>query len=101
MFIFFVFFCILVCLVFGVAQLDFVIIVLFFIEDGVNFFLEYLQFYWEELENLVQSKKIVVIGIFDLDKIQLEQLYQWVQVKDGQITMFLGGSCFLVFVVYY
>lgn len=70
-----------VCLVFGVVQLDFVIIVLFFIEDGVNFFLEYLQFYWEELENLVQSKKIVVIGIFDLDKIQLEQLYQWVQVK--------------------
>ena len=51
------------------------------IEDGVNLSLEHLQPYWEELENLVQSKKIVAIGTSDLDKTQLEQLYQWAQVK--------------------
>lgn len=29
----------------------------------------------------MQSKKIVAIGTSDLDKTQLEQLYQWAQVE--------------------
>lgn len=74
------------CSVLGVAQLDSVIIASPPIEDGVNLSLEHLQPYWEELENLVQSKKIVAIGTSDLDKTQLEQLYQWAQVKDSLIT---------------
>ncbi|XP_030889660.1 glutamate--cysteine ligase regulatory subunit [Leptonychotes weddellii] len=69
------------CSVLGVAQLDSVIIASPPIDDGVNLSLEHLQPYWEELENLVQSKKIVAIGTSDLDKTQLEQLYQWAQVK--------------------
>lgn len=69
------------CSVLGVAQLDSVIMASPPIEDGVNLSLEHLQPYWEELENLVQSKKIVAIGTSDLDKTQLEQLYQWAQVK--------------------
>lgn len=69
------------CSVLGVAQLDSVIIASPPIEDGVNLSLEHLQPYWEELENLVQSKKIVAIGTSDLDKTQLEQLYQWAQVE--------------------
>lgn len=71
----------LACSVLGVAQLDSVIIASPPIEDGVNLSLEHLQPYWEELENLVQSKKIVAIGTSDLDKTQLEQLYQWAQVE--------------------
>uniref|UniRef100_A0A8C2R792 GCS light chain n=1 Tax=Capra hircus TaxID=9925 RepID=A0A8C2R792_CAPHI len=67
------------CSVLGVAQLDSVIIASPPIEDGVNLSLEHLQPYWEELQNLVQSKKIVAIGTSDLDKTQLEQLYQWAQ----------------------
>ena len=70
------------CSVLGVAQLDSVIIASPPIEDGVNLSLEHLQPYWEELQNLVHSKKIVAIGTSDLDKTQLEQLYQWAQVKD-------------------
>lgn len=73
------------CSVLGVAQLDSVIIASPPIEDGVNLSLEHLQPYWEELENLVQSKKIVAIGTSDLDKTQLEQLYQWAQVKGVHI----------------
>lgn len=65
------------------------------IEDGVNLSLEHLQPYWEELENLVQSKKIVAIGTSDLDKTQLEQLYQWAQVKHSSITSTLGGAYLL------
>uniref|UniRef100_A0A8C7BNW4 Glutamate--cysteine ligase regulatory subunit n=1 Tax=Neovison vison TaxID=452646 RepID=A0A8C7BNW4_NEOVI len=85
------------CSVLGVAQLDSVIIASPPIEDGVNLSLEHLQPYWEELENLVQSKKIIAIGTSDLDKTQLEQLYQWAQVKHSWITSALGGACPLVF----
>ena len=70
------------CSVLGVAQLDSVIIASPPVEDGVHLSLEHLQPYWEELQGVVQSKKIVAIGTSDLDKTQLEQLYQWAQVKD-------------------
>lgn len=52
--------------------------------------MEHLQPYWEELENLVQNKKIVAIGTSDLDKTQLEQLYQWAQVKGVHIPTLWG-----------
>uniref|UniRef100_A0A8C2R815 GCS light chain n=1 Tax=Capra hircus TaxID=9925 RepID=A0A8C2R815_CAPHI len=81
------------CSVLGVAQLDSVIIASPPIEDGVNLSLEHLQPYWEELQNLVQSKKIVAIGTSDLDKTQLEQLYQWAQVKDTCILSAPGAPC--------
>lgn len=69
------------CSALGVAQLDSVIIAPPPVEDGTNLFLEYLQPYWKELENLVQNKKIVAIGTSDLDKTLLEQLYLWAQVR--------------------
>lgn len=81
------------CSVLGVAQLDSVIMASPPIEDGVNLSLEHLQPYWEELENLVQSKKIVAIGTSDLDKTQLEQLYQWAQVKPNSNQVNLASCC--------
>ncbi|EGV94179.1 Glutamate--cysteine ligase regulatory subunit [Cricetulus griseus] len=81
------------CSVLGVAQLDSVIIASPPIEDGVNLSLEHLQPYWEELENLVQNKKIVAIGTSDLDKTQLEQLYQWAQVKPNSNQVNLASCC--------
>ncbi|MXQ79691.1 hypothetical protein E5288_WYG007099 [Bos mutus] len=81
------------CSVLGVAQLDSVIIASPPIEDGVNLSLEHLQPYWEELQNLVQSKKIVAIGTSDLDKTQLEQLYQWAQVKPNSNQVNLASCC--------
>lgn len=82
------------CSVLGIAQLDSVIIASPPTEDGVNLSLEHLQPYWEELENLVQNKKIVAIGTSDLDKTQLEQLYQWAQVKDRGTTGTPGRPVF-------
>nr|XP_013816797.1 PREDICTED: glutamate--cysteine ligase regulatory subunit [Apteryx mantelli mantelli] len=80
------------CSALGVAQLDSVIIAPPPIEDGISLSLEYLQPYWQELENLVQNKKIVAIGTSDLDKILLEQLYLWAQkTADGGITS--SASC--------
>ncbi|KAB1273299.1 Glutamate--cysteine ligase regulatory subunit [Camelus dromedarius] len=81
------------CSVLGVAQLDSVIIASPPIEDGVNLSLEHLQPYWEELQNLVHSKKIVAIGTSDLDKTQLEQLYQWAQVKPNSNQVNLASCC--------
>ncbi|KAB0402573.1 hypothetical protein E2I00_011532, partial [Balaenoptera physalus] len=81
------------CSVLGVAQLDSVIIASPPIEDGVNLSLEHLQPYWEELQNLVHSKKIVAIGTSDLDKSQLEQLYQWAQVKPNSNQVNLASCC--------
>uniref|UniRef100_A0A8B9FH59 GCS light chain n=1 Tax=Amazona collaria TaxID=241587 RepID=A0A8B9FH59_9PSIT len=74
----------LACSALGVAQLDSVIIAPPPVEDGTSFSLEYLQPYWQELENLVQNNKIVAIGTSDLDKTLLEQLYLWAQVKGGK-----------------
>uniref|UniRef100_A0A8C0WVL4 Glutamate--cysteine ligase regulatory subunit n=1 Tax=Castor canadensis TaxID=51338 RepID=A0A8C0WVL4_CASCN len=69
------------CSVLGVAQLDSVIIASPPIEDGVNLSLEHLH------------KKIVAIGTSDLDKTQLEQLYQWAQVKPNSNQVNLASCC--------
>ncbi|XP_074118829.1 glutamate--cysteine ligase regulatory subunit-like [Sminthopsis crassicaudata] len=81
------------CSALGIAQLDSVIIASPPVEDGVNLALEHLQPYWEELENLVQNKKVVAIGTSDLDKAQLEQLYQWAQVKPNSNQVNLASCC--------
>ncbi|XP_028918854.1 glutamate--cysteine ligase regulatory subunit isoform X2 [Ornithorhynchus anatinus] len=81
------------CSVLGIAQLDSVIVASPPVEDGVSLSLEHLQPYWEELENLVQNKKIVTIGTSDLDKTQLEELYQWAQVKPSSNQVNLASCC--------
>ncbi|XP_014455194.1 glutamate--cysteine ligase regulatory subunit [Alligator mississippiensis] len=81
------------CSALGVAQLDSVIIASPPIEDGINLSLEYLQPYWQELENLVQNEKIVAIGTSDLDKTLLEQLYLWAQVKPSSNQVNLASCC--------
>lgn len=85
------------CHALGVAQLDSVIIAPPPVEDGTSLSVEYLQPYWQELENLVQNKKIVAIGTSDLDKTLLEQLYLWAQVRTNfLLVVFLGQSnCFV------
>ncbi|KAM9186686.1 glutamate--cysteine ligase regulatory subunit isoform 1-T1 [Mergus octosetaceus] len=81
------------CSALGVAQLDSVIIAPPPIEDGTSLSLEYLQPYWQELETLVQNKKIVAIGTSDLDKTLLEQLYVWAQVKPSSNQVNLASCC--------
>ncbi|KAM6414728.1 glutamate--cysteine ligase regulatory subunit isoform 3-T3 [Rhynochetos jubatus] len=83
----------LACSALGVAQLDSVIIAPPPAEDGTGLSVEYLQPYWQELENLVQNKKIVAIGTSDLDKPQLEQLYLWAQVKPSSNQVNLASCC--------
>ncbi|KAM6342715.1 glutamate--cysteine ligase regulatory subunit isoform 2-T2 [Alca torda] len=83
----------LACSALGVAQLDSVIIAPPPIEDGTGLSLEYLQPYWQELEHLVQNKKIVAIGTSDLDKTLLEQLYLWAQVKPSSNQVNLASCC--------
>ncbi|KFP57902.1 Glutamate--cysteine ligase regulatory subunit, partial [Cathartes aura] len=63
------------------------------LQYGTSLSLEYLQPYWQELENLVQNKKIVAIGTSDLDKTLLEQLYLWAQVKPSSNQVNLASCC--------
>ncbi|XP_006005672.1 glutamate--cysteine ligase regulatory subunit [Latimeria chalumnae] len=81
------------CSALGVTHLDSVIIASPPLQDGVSLSLEYLQPYWEELEGLVQSKQITAIGTSDLDKVVLEQLYQWAQVKPNSNQVNLASCC--------
>uniref|UniRef100_A0A8D0C8C3 Glutamate--cysteine ligase regulatory subunit n=1 Tax=Salvator merianae TaxID=96440 RepID=A0A8D0C8C3_SALMN len=81
------------CSALGVEQLDSVTIVPPPAEDGIALSLEYLQPYWAELENLVQNKKIVAIGTSDLDKVLLEQLFLWAQVKPSSNQVNLASCC--------
>ena len=37
---------------------------------------------WEALEEMVKDEKILTLGIADLNKDQLEELYNWAQVSD-------------------
>ncbi|NWU92034.1 GSH0 ligase, partial [Upupa epops] len=83
----------LACSALGVAQLDSVIIAPPPVEDGTTLSLEYLQPYWQELENLVQNKKVVAIGTSDLDKTLLEQLYLWARVKPSSNQVNLASCC--------
>uniref|UniRef100_UPI00398F1E1F glutamate--cysteine ligase regulatory subunit isoform X1 n=1 Tax=Pristiophorus japonicus TaxID=55135 RepID=UPI00398F1E1F len=81
------------CSALAVSQLDSVIIAPPPLADGASLSLSHLQPYWEELETLVQSQSIVAIGTSDLDKVLLEQLYQWAQVKPSSNQVNLASCC--------
>lgn len=75
-------FCCTACVSLGVSQLDSVIIAPPPLPEGETLTLAHLQPLWVELEKAVQSQKAASIGTSDLDKTQLEELYNWAQVGD-------------------
>lgn len=81
------------CSALGLSQLDSVIIAPPPLPDGTSLSLEHLQPYWEELESLVLSKRIIAIGTSDLDKVLLEQLCQWAQVNPSSNQVNLASCC--------
>lgn len=76
----------------GVAQLDSVIIAPPPTEDR-NSLSEYLQPSLQELESLVQNKKIVTIHTSDFDKTPLERVYVWAQVKQSSNQVNRAAGC--------
>lgn len=46
-----------------------------------------IQPYWEEMEELVSANKVISLGICDLIKNELEELYNWAKVKS--VTIFI------------
>lgn len=73
--------CCTACMSLGVSQLDSVIIAPPPLLEGETLTLAHLQPLWAELEKIVQSQKAASIGTSDLDKTQLEELYNWAQVR--------------------
>lgn len=43
---------------------------------------EQLKPYWKVLEKMVQEEKVLSIGVSDLDKTKLAELYEWAKVRD-------------------
>ena len=43
--------------------------------------IDIIQPYWEKLEDLVKKEIILSVGMADLDKTLLEQLYNWAEVS--------------------
>ncbi|KPP72766.1 glutamate--cysteine ligase regulatory subunit-like [Scleropages formosus] len=83
----------LACVSLGVSQLDSVIIAPPQLPEGESLALQCLQPIWMELEGLVQSSKIAAIGTSDLDKLLLEQLYMWAQIKPSSNQVNLASCC--------
>lgn len=76
--------CYTACVSLGVSQLDSVIIAPPPLPEGETLTLAHMQPLWAELEKIVQSQKAASIGTSDLDKTQLEELYNWAQVRGGE-----------------
>ncbi|XP_027022236.1 glutamate--cysteine ligase regulatory subunit [Tachysurus fulvidraco] len=81
------------CVSLGVSQLDSVIIAPPPLPEGETLTLAHLQPLWAELEKIVQSQKAASIGTSDLDKTQLEELYNWAQVKPSSNQVNLASCC--------
>ncbi|KAK3087720.1 hypothetical protein FSP39_009591 [Pinctada imbricata] len=61
-------------------------------EDGA-LTLENIQPYWKVLEKLVEDEVVLALGISDLDKCLLEQLYDWAQIKPTINQVNLESCC--------
>lgn len=81
------------CLELGVTQLDSVILALPPLSGGECRSLEELQPPWEEMEALVQEKKVSSIGVSDLDHQLLEALCLKAQVQPSSCQVNLASCC--------
>lgn len=73
-------FCVLVLIEFNITFIEIVILVLSELEEDEEVFLFVIQSYWEVLEEMVEGERVLFFGIVDLNKEQLEELYNWVKV---------------------
>ncbi|XP_059175912.1 glutamate--cysteine ligase regulatory subunit-like [Physella acuta] len=62
-------------------------------EDDQSVSLKTLQPYWEAMEELVASDKVLSLGICDLNKESLEDLYNWAKVKPSIDQVNLESCC--------
>ena len=55
-------------------------LLLAFPEMQENITVDQIKPYWEVLEDLVEQERVLSLGICDLDKASLEELYEWAKV---------------------
>ncbi|KAK3605869.1 hypothetical protein CHS0354_017774 [Potamilus streckersoni] len=77
----------------GVSFVETVLISLPEQGDGEELTLDSIKPYWEVLQGLVQKEQVLSLGISDLDKGMLEQLYQWAQIKPVIDQVNLESCC--------
>nr|XP_022320362.1 glutamate--cysteine ligase regulatory subunit-like [Crassostrea virginica]XP_022320928.1 glutamate--cysteine ligase regulatory subunit-like [Crassostrea virginica] len=62
-------------------------------DDEEDLSLSVIQPYWEMLEGMVEEEKVLTLGIADLNKERLEELYNWAKIKPGINQVNLESCC--------
>ena len=57
-------------------------------DDEEDLSLSVIQPYWEMLEGMVEEEKVLTLGIADLNKERLEELYNWAKVTHSLYICF-------------
>lgn len=57
-------------------------------DDEEDLSLSVIQPYWEMLEGMVEEEKVLTLGIADLNKERLEELYNWAKVTQSLYICF-------------
>lgn len=64
----------------NITFIETVILALPELEEDEEVTLSVIQPYWEALEEMVEGERVLSLGIADLNKEQLEELYNWAKV---------------------
>lgn len=64
----------------NITFIETVILALPELEEDEEVSLSVIQPYWEALEEMVEGERVLSLGIADLNKQQLEELYNWAKV---------------------
>lgn len=64
----------------NITFIETVILALPELEEDEEVSLSVIQPYWEALEEMVEGERVLSLGIADLNKEQLEELYNWAKV---------------------
>lgn len=73
-------FCVSVLTELNITFIETVILALPELEEDEEVSLSVIQPYWEALEEMVEGERVLSLGIADLNKEQLEELYNWAKV---------------------
>ena len=71
----------------GVSFVETVLLSLSMFETEEEITVDLIRPYWQVLEDLVGQERILSIGIADLDKKKLEELYDWAKVRELDVAL--------------
>lgn len=77
----------------GISFVETVILSISMFETEEEITVDLIKPYWQVLENLVTQELILSIGVADLDKKKLDELYNWARIKPSIDQVNLASCC--------